>query len=342
MGTQMSLAPLFTACAAWPVLLLLMGLPSVKTMTTDFALGRPLLNSDFASERAMEVNVVPANHFACCAFFSTSWMLLVKRDNQTTPQSFSMSGDALASEEVQLSSASTVVGPLNNNRAKFTMSFLAPCIAWISLTAIFCDCSQPFLPKLPLPSRRMMTSNGELHRNVVFPGARSFWQDWVLHLRNCKRCLLFHRGQEPRPFALTFTLFMRIRRPEPHALEQALHLPQLLNLHGALHACTLHAWVSDSFGHGSPPYFGSWIRCRSLVMMPPPQSEEQLDHADHSATLHGTGHAWRLHVRCILSGGQAVPLAGAKVTFRVRFWTPPPQLLEHCSSTQSDTWQSVA
>merc|ERR1719181_1177482 len=58
-GTHTSRAVLRRSLAAIPVFLKLRGLPSVITMTMDFASLRPYPSSDFAVIRAKEVRVLP-------------------------------------------------------------------------------------------------------------------------------------------------------------------------------------------------------------------------------------------------------------------------------------------
>mmetsp|Transcript_48188 Transcript_48188/g.135622 ORF Transcript_48188/g.135622 Transcript_48188/m.135622 type:complete len:388 (-) Transcript_48188:989-2152(-) len=340
-GTQTSRESFDNALAACEVLISLIGLPSVITTTTEFAPGRPLLSSARASAKAMEVSVVPAGHVALRALSSTFAMSFVKRESHLMPQSFSTSGMTPARDEVQASNVFAVRGPLKSNKAMFTPSLPEPFIDWMNLIAMSLDCFQPYLPKLPLPSSNTMRSTAEPHLSVTLPGWSNSWQGRVLQRRNCSLRLLFQRGQEPRPFALIFTGLMRSLRPVSQALEHGPHSSHSASSHGALQAPTLHVTVSDSSGHGSPPFFGSWSRWRSRVMMPPSHSDEQLVHSDQAETLQATGQGSMLHVRSILSGGHSVPLTDCMTMRRLRICWPPPQLFEHCSSAHSDTWQSV-
>merc|ERR1719478_1318543 len=63
-GTQITFAFLLSSCAAFAVAFLSIGLPSVVTITTDWALGRPNRSIDSTLRKAPDVYVPRLGNFS--------------------------------------------------------------------------------------------------------------------------------------------------------------------------------------------------------------------------------------------------------------------------------------
>merc|ERR1719454_1633305 len=129
-----------------------------------------------------------------------------------------------------------VRGPLKRSTATFAglgEPAGTPCPkASTNIDAILISAFQPFLPKLPLPSSRTITSRELLHGIVTF-GAVG--HPIMLQFLYSKRAGAHLSGHVPSPSGGAFTPFVRFWVPPSQSLEHLLH--------------AVHSWSSQSFSH---------------------------------------------------------------------------------------------
>merc|ERR1719387_978115 len=149
-------------------------------------------------------------------------------------------------------------------------------------------------------------------------------------------------GQEPWPWAGSEMRRTRSFNPPSHSLEQAPQAVQSASSQSRSHDCMLHGSVSVVSPQRAPPCSGVRITLRVRSFTPPPQSALQVLHPLQVSTSQSTGQGKSLHVRSMVSGGQAAPpYAGWILTLRLSSCMPPPHVTVHSPGTHSLTSQSA-
>mmetsp|Transcript_60094 Transcript_60094/g.174002 ORF Transcript_60094/g.174002 Transcript_60094/m.174002 type:complete len:356 (+) Transcript_60094:422-1489(+) len=286
-------------------------------MTMEPASGLPCKNSPWARASAFAVQVV----LMCqSASFLTS--------STVAPGSKCLTHSVLSVElKTNKPTLMSAAGSAVKDSTSFTVSSL--------------DIAQPWLPKLPLLSSTMTTSNFEAQFNFVRFGGSKVEQSKVLHGSNIIRTSSSSPGHSPLPSAGVAMLLVRPRLPPPQAW---LHVDQGLQsarTQSASQAWPLQTSSSSVSSQASPPCCISTRTLRERSRTPPPHSAEQEDQPPHASRTQSMGHGCMLHSSSMDRGGQAMPPSGGTITSRDFLRTPPPQVDEHSNSLQSLTSQSV-
>mmetsp|Transcript_64621 Transcript_64621/g.173031 ORF Transcript_64621/g.173031 Transcript_64621/m.173031 type:complete len:424 (+) Transcript_64621:218-1489(+) len=294
--------------AALEVANLKLGLPSVMTMTSDWASLRPSKSTFSAASRPLAMSVSPRRNWSfpdtaeSMAFWSKVMVCTTK-----------------ASLENSTTAIFTFCLP---NWYRLTRP------ARKSFTTLY-----PFSVQDPEASTTKTMSIFALHTG-------SGGQAFLLHPWRWYRRPLRGLGHRPVPRAGVTTPFTRRWVPPPQARLQAFQEDHLESLQSASQEATLHCWVSVWAGHAFPPWFGLLLILRTRACSPPPHSLVHRPHLDHEAIWQSIGHGNSLHFFTICSGGHLMPRVGSWETARVRSCLPPTQLALHSWGRQSVTTQS--
>mmetsp|Transcript_64620 Transcript_64620/g.173023 ORF Transcript_64620/g.173023 Transcript_64620/m.173023 type:complete len:424 (+) Transcript_64620:355-1626(+) len=294
--------------AALEVANLKLGLPSVRTMTSDWASLRPSRSILSAERRPLAMSVSPRRNFS---LLDTASLI------------------AFASN---VSPCTTVASFENSAIPSFTWLF--PSLYRSTSPATnFRTTSNPFAVHDPEESTTSTTSSFVSHTG-------SGGQGLGLQARRLYRRGWRALGHLPDPRAGARTRRTLRWVPPPQARLQAFQEDHLESLQSASQEATLHCWVSVWAGHAFPPWFGLLLILRTRACSPPPHSLVHRPHLDHEAIWQSIGHGNSLHFFTICSGGHLMPRVGSWETARVRSCLPPTQLALHSWGRQSVTTQS--
>merc|ERR1719360_362802 len=313
------------------------------TTTTALASSRPLINSLSAWPSATEVSVVAAGHSRDSTFVTKSPILSVKWEIHSMPHcSLRSNVSPAGSSSVHFSLSPHVFGPLNNCSETFTRS-LPPCKFWMSFSAMILDCCQPHAPKLPLPSKRMITSTLDRHSTMLrFSGRRRAQGNSLHGWKLSRNGTLSAAGQTPVPRAGSSTSLVRRKVPESHAFEHVDHTLQSESSQSSSHDAMPQACSSSVLSHGVPLCWASTRIFLLRSITPPPHSALHEDHPLQSLKTQSTGHAAMLQLTSSFKGGHFTPIPmGCTTTLRDLIMVPPPHDTEQSSICQSVTSQSV-
>mmetsp|Transcript_64622 Transcript_64622/g.173037 ORF Transcript_64622/g.173037 Transcript_64622/m.173037 type:complete len:364 (+) Transcript_64622:218-1309(+) len=294
--------------AALEVANLKLGLPSVMTMTSDWASLRPSKSTFSAASRPLAMSVSPRRNWSfpdtaeSMAFWSKVMVCTTK-----------------ASLENSTTAIFTFCLP---NWYRLTRP------ARKSFTTLY-----PFSVQDPEASTTKTMSIFALHTG-------SGGQAFLLHPWRWYRRPLRGLGHRPVPRAGVTTPFTRRWVPPPQARLQAFQEDHLESLQSASQEATLHCWVSVWAGHAFPPWFGLLLILRTRACSPPPHSLVHRPHLDHEAIWQSIGHGNSLHFFTICSGGHLIPSEVCWETERTRIWRPPSQSALHSWGLQSVVTQS--
>mmetsp|Transcript_11080 Transcript_11080/g.24446 ORF Transcript_11080/g.24446 Transcript_11080/m.24446 type:complete len:310 (+) Transcript_11080:221-1150(+) len=294
--------------AALEVANLKLGLPSVMTMTSDWASLRPSRSILSADRRPLAMSVRPRRNLSLLV---TACLMAVASN---------------------VSDFTTVASLENSVIPSFTL-FLPNLYRSTSPVTNCVTTSNPFAVQEPDESTTSTTSSLVSHvgsggQGLGLHGRRLYRREW--------RAL----GQRPDPRAGARTRRTLRWVPPPHARLQAFQLDHLESLQSASQEATLHCWVSVWEGQACPAKSGLVLMLLTRACRPPPHSLEHRPQLDHRPISQSTGQGNSLHFLDICSGGHLIPRVGFCETDRVSTCTPTTQLLEHCCGLQSVTTQS--
>mmetsp|Transcript_64623 Transcript_64623/g.173043 ORF Transcript_64623/g.173043 Transcript_64623/m.173043 type:complete len:364 (+) Transcript_64623:355-1446(+) len=294
--------------AALEVANLKLGLPSVRTMTSDWASLRPSRSILSAERRPLAMSVSPRRNFS---LLDTASLI------------------AFASN---VSPCTTVASFENSAIPSFTWLF--PSLYRSTSPATnFRTTSNPFAVHDPEESTTSTTSSFVSHTG-------SGGQGLGLQARRLYRRGWRALGHLPDPRAGARTRRTLRWVPPPQARLQAFQEDHLESLQSASQEATLHCWVSVWDGHACPAKSGRVLILRTRACSPPPHSLVHRPHLDHEAIWQSIGHGNSLHFFTICSGGHLIPSEVCWETERTRIWRPPSQSALHSWGLQSVVTQS--